>query len=303
MKMKSGEIIRNLRKELGMSQEVLAEKLSITPHQVSRMERSKTPPDIWYIMQMLELLGRPSEDFWMMYLGTNDYDGYLIYRNLRKSLRDNDGVNARKHLKQLEESAVCEKPFVRQAIAWARVRLNESLSGEEAIEEFYKVLRMSNPSFNEDKLDEQRLYYQEIWTLVSIASRSNKIGDREKAIYITESLLRNRENFKTSEDDKAIILPTLFFNLSNYYGKSDKIKDSLRTAEKGLVVCQENNNFRLIPELMLNIATSHRLMGEEERKYKPYLVRAYHCALGMGRGEIAAFIKKDAEDNFGIKEL
>ncbi|MCL2854521.1 MAG: hypothetical protein FWE21_02755 [Defluviitaleaceae bacterium] len=159
---------------------------------------------------------------------------------------------------------------------------------------------MSNPEFDESKIAEYRLQHQEIRILMSIAVRSNKIGDKDKAIYITEALINNRENLRTSEDDKASFLPALLFNLSNYLGQAGKIRESLQACDKGLEICREYNRFDLTPVLLHNKATNQRMLGEEERMYRTHLIRAYHSANAMGQFDVAEEVKKDAEESFGI---
>lgn len=55
--MKMGELIRSSRKEKGLTQKDVADKLGITDRAVSKWERGICAPDIAYIEELAEMLG------------------------------------------------------------------------------------------------------------------------------------------------------------------------------------------------------------------------------------------------------
>ena len=57
-----GEIISSLRKEKGMTQNDLAEKMNVTDKAVSKWERNLSCPDINSIPKLAEILGTSVED-------------------------------------------------------------------------------------------------------------------------------------------------------------------------------------------------------------------------------------------------
>jgi transcriptional regulator with XRE-family HTH domain len=303
MKINAGTLIKKIRGDLGLNQEEMADRLFINSRQLSRIETGEAKFDIWQLMSTLETLGYPSEDFWLVYLDSDDYDGYRIYRELRAALRDDDAKKASELLGSLQQNSVSEKPIVRQIIAWVEIKLNNDLSHEDELEELYKVLRMSKKNFEESKISEYKLNYTEIRILMAIAACCVYLEDKERAINIFESLVKSREKSRTSEEDRAIFFPVLLFNLSNLYGQAERVKESLKACEQGLAISKEYNNFRFVPRLLHNMASGLRLSGEEEQIYKPLLVRAYHCAYAMGQMGIAKTIKKEAKEKFGILEL
>ncbi|MCL2854520.1 MAG: helix-turn-helix domain-containing protein [Defluviitaleaceae bacterium] len=130
MKMYIGKMVKKLRSEMGMNQEELAGRLFMSNKRLSRIETDKAKVDVWQAIKILELAGQSFEDFWLMPLDSSDYDGYLIYRNLRKSLRDNNNAEAESFLEQFKKSPISKEPFAQQTIAWAEIRLNNNLSHE-----------------------------------------------------------------------------------------------------------------------------------------------------------------------------
>ena len=55
--MKTGQLIRDLRKEKGMTQKELADKLHITDRAVSKWERGLCAPEISLLEPLAEALG------------------------------------------------------------------------------------------------------------------------------------------------------------------------------------------------------------------------------------------------------
>jgi len=188
-------------------------------------------------------------------------------------------------------------------VSWAKVTLDKEISNEKALEKLYEALEISKPKFDESKLSDYRLNHQEISILLSISFHYSALGDKERAVYIAETLIENREKSRTTEEDRVVFFPALFFNLSNQYGQMGEIKKSMEACRRGLEISREYNNFRFVPGLLFNLASGLCLSGEEEQMYKPYVVRAYHCAYAMGEMKVARDIKRDAEEYFGILDL
>jgi len=300
MQINSGEIIRKIREDMGLSQGEMAARLFLEQKKISRIEKGTMSIDIWQLMQMLELLGYPSEDFWLLYLESEEYEGYRTYRLLKKQLWDNDFASARVTLTNIKQSPLAEQPLINQFLELASVMLDDGISDEDAIEKLYKALRLSSPDFDETKIAEYRLTYNEIYILISITSLLSKIGNKEKAISVTKAIIESRENSRTSEEDRAKLFPALMFNLSNFLGQSGKTKEALKVCNQAIEVCREHKKLDSVPQILLNIASCHHILGEQEHVYKTYLVRAYHAAYAHGENELGQRIKKYAEEDFGI---
>lgn len=303
MKVNTGAIIKKLRLDAGLTQVEMAEMLFVDTRQISRFESGDFKMDVWQLMSMLQIFGQPSDDFWLFFLDSEDYNGYRAYRKLKSDLRNENYDEATKSLELLEKSSVSTKRFVRQIVSWAKIYLDKELTNEEALVQLYEVLKVSKPEFDEEKLSDYRLNYQEMRILLHISVCYSAIGDKERAIYIAEALIESREKSRTSEEDRAVFFPVLFSNLSNHYGQIGELKKSMEVCRRGLEISREYNNFRFVPKLLLNLASCLCLLGEEEQIYKPHVVRAYHCAYAMGLTKVAKDIKRDAEEHFGITDL
>jgi len=289
-----------MRKDMGISQESLAEQLHISARHMARIESGNADMDIWQFMSMLELLGQPTEDFWLLYLDTKEYEEYRTYRCIKRLLHDRNFSEVRSILPQFEDSLLSKQFFIRQFIAYVKVKVDEEMSHEQAIEGLYEAMLMSKPDFNKNRISEYRLTYNEIGILVELAGRLAAAGERDKAIALTKTMIEGRENLRASDEDKAAILPALMSNLSSMLSRAKRYKESLAFCNRALEICREYHRHRFVPGILHIIANAYKALGEEEQVYKPYLVRAYHCAYAMGYNEFALAIKKDAEEDFGI---
>jgi len=110
MKINSGESIRKIRKEIGLSQEELAEQLFISVRQLARFESGEANMDILQFVSTMELLGHPTEDFWLLYLNSSEYDSYRDYKHLERQLKSGEISKM--------INTIAEKPPMYQTKTW-----------------------------------------------------------------------------------------------------------------------------------------------------------------------------------------
>jgi transcriptional regulator with XRE-family HTH domain len=303
MKTTNSDLIKNMRKEMNMSQEEMAEQLYISVRHLQRIESGQSDIEMWQIVSMLELMGRPTEDFWTLYLDTEEYNEYRMYRHLRTLLHVGKLVEVEELLPEFEKRELSQKLLPKQFIAYAKILLDKEISTKEAIEKLYEVIRMSKSNFDENKIITYRLTDNEINALIEIAGRFAELGDLDAAIAIQKAMIESSKKFIMSEEGKASALPTLMSNHSTVLGRAKRYKESLKCCEEALEISREHAKATHIPVLLKNMASCHRLLGEEEDIWLPLLRRAYHCAYALGKTEQAKRIKKSAEEDFGITNL
>ena len=93
---KMGELIRDSRKEKGLTQKDVADKLGITDRAVSKWERGICAPDIAYIEELAEMLGLTVAE---LIAG-----GKFSFENTVGELLDEDDINASRTVAQLFEN-------------------------------------------------------------------------------------------------------------------------------------------------------------------------------------------------------
>jgi len=300
MKANSSEIIKSMRKKMGLNQEEMAAQLFISVRQLARIEAGVAGMDVWQFITALELLGSPSEDFWLLYLDSGEYASYRDYRCLKRQLGNGDWSNAKNIITDIENGPLIKQPIVNQFVSYVKTAMDMTAPSEETISNLTKVMHMSKPNFDENKISECRMSYNEIYIALDIASCAATLGDHERAISMVQAMINSRENNKVSEEDKITIFPTLYFALAGAYKNAGRQKDALRACETAIDICREYNNLRRIPEMLFLVADCYHKLGEEEHVYKTHLVRAYHVAYGIGRNDTATSIKQDALKYYGV---
>ncbi|MCL2570934.1 MAG: helix-turn-helix domain-containing protein [Defluviitaleaceae bacterium] len=300
MKANSAEIVKKMRKEMGLSQEELAEQLFISVRQLARIEAGEAGMDVWQFITALELLGSPTEDFWLLYLDSGEYASYRDYKRLKRQLGNNDWSEARSIISDFEESALIRQPVVKQFVSYIKASIEMTAPSAESIEALLKVMYMSKPSFDERKISEYRMTYNEIQIALCIAGCLAAMEEHDRAISIVQSMINGRESNKVSEEDKIILFPSLYFALTCVLRGAGRYKEALRACIDAVDVCREYNNLKQIPEMLFYMADCYHRLGEEDHVYKTHLIRAYHVAYGIGRNDAAAVIKENALKYYGV---
>jgi tetratricopeptide (TPR) repeat protein len=176
----------------------------------------------------------------------------------------------------------------------------EAMLPAETMDSFREAMYMTKPDFEENKISEYRMSYNEMLIALAIAQCLSNGGEHDRAAYMVQSMLNSRENARASEEDKAILFPTLHYTLSNILNNAGRYKEALKACENAIEVCREYNNLRRMPEMLFCLAYCYHKLGEEEHIYKTHLLRAYHTAYAIGNNETALTIKKDALKYYGI---
>ena len=292
--------IRAMRVEMKFSQEKMAEHLDISIRQYQRMENGEADIDIWKFMVMLEKLGYPEEDFWLMYLNSKSYEEYRTYSKIKRLLREYKHDEIREILPDFEKKLSRKSTLIRHFVEVVKIKIDKEMDHREAVDKLLGLMGKLKKGFEENEIINYRLTYMQISTLISLAYRLSKLGEKDRAINILRNIADGRFKMNTSEADQATILPAIMSNLAIMLGRAGRIKECKEVTEQALKICRECDSFRQIPQLMYTQANCERMIGEEKRTYDYIVIRAYHTACAHGDFEYAQIIKKDAEKDFGI---
>jgi len=300
MKANSADIIKSMRKEMGLSQEEMAEQLFISVRQLARIEAGEAGMDIWQFITTLELLGSPTEDFWLLYLDSGEYASYRDYKRLKRQLGNDDWSEAKNIITDIEKGPLIKQPIVKQFVSYVKTSIEMTAPSSETIDALVRVMQISKPSFDESKISEYRMSYNEIHIALSMAGCLAVLEQHDRALSIVQSMINGRQNSRVSEEDKATLFPSLYFALSGVLRNVGRYKEALSACSNAVEACREFNNLKRIPEMLFWMADCYHKLGEEEHIIKTHLVRAYHVAYGIGRNDTAATIKENALKNYNI---
>jgi len=107
MQTNGGHLIKYLRKKNGVTQAQLAKKLFMTQGMLSNIEKGDAKLSIMDFKVAFAVLGVVTEDFWIVYLNEEEFEGYLLHKEIIQLLEG--GGEYCKNASHV--SYPCRKPF------------------------------------------------------------------------------------------------------------------------------------------------------------------------------------------------
>jgi len=192
----NGEIIRTIRKNLGLSQESFAEKIDISSRQVSRIENNETTLELWSFIKIAELLHLDSSDFWLLYLTTEEYEGYRKFKKLQRYFNQDRMEESIKMLNEIENNPISKVSHVEQTIKHMRIMvdyLKSDIGYKERLFRLYKII--SVPNFEEQNIEIYQLNQNDMKILNHIAVIYCNNNQLSRGMHIFDNpFLRRRHN-------------------------------------------------------------------------------------------------------------
>ena len=301
MQYKGGSIIKNLRKDMGISQEELAKRLSMSQRQLSRVENGEAELDwLEFTLAFQALLGLFNTDFWIMYLDYDEFLGYRQYQSIREHIKNGLSQEARAALTSLEQSPLVKQPFMAQFVLAMGFILDE-MDDESRKRGLYEALSMSIADFDISKIDSYAFNYNEVLIINELALVHSRTGSLGLAIDMLYSICNGAKakRLRVSKTDEKLLYPMPMVNLyrllilEGRYGEAASICET--ALESGLNV----TNLRFHPESTYALALCLKHMGKPQDDYLPLLRRAYHGACGLGQNELAKEVKEAYNEAIG----
>lgn len=305
----NGEIVRKIRKRLGMTQAEFAEKLDVSEKTISRIENNNYKSgeyglSISKFAKMLELAGIPDSEFWLLYLTTEEYEGYKTYKKVQRFFDQDRMEESVLLLEELEKNPITENPIVKQSIEHMKIVVETTFNDTPVAEidhvgvlrKLYKLLGVSY--LQEARLLSEPLTQTEIKILNHIGIILYWKGEQARAMRLYESLYKARDRFQFSEEDDNKILPVIMVNLATYLMRNGKYNESLELATSALKFCKDSEELWSLPTVLRLTATLSKEMGKPIEEYKPTVLQAYYSAKAIGRELLAKGIYDEFSDLF-----
>lgn len=295
MKSNVGEIIRNLRKNLEVSQEELANRLFMDRGKLSRIESGEGNFTVDEFCMAFFVLGIATEDFWIAYLTWEEFEGYRVYRKIREFLKRDKIEDARDIFPLFKENPLAAHSFMRQFVNFLDILLNTELSENQKITEFCNILEVGD-DFSVTKICEYRPGYTDLLILNEISlsySRSDKTECQEKAIKILTSIAKNIDNFCITLEEKTLILPkpqVCLYKLLMNRGEYEKAADICKNV---LALAKIHRSQYVLPVTTYSLGVCYHKTGKSKEEYMPLLITAYHAARCIEQHEFANRIRKE----------
>ena len=293
MKYKGGSIIKNLRSNMGISQEELAKRLHISQRELSRVESGKKELDWLEFILAFGALGHFSDNFWIMYLDYEEFTDYLQYQSIRKHFANNRLAEARDEFSKFRESQLAKHDFMRQFTMACGFILG-AMDDDRRMQGLYDALNISIFGFDVTKIESYGFNYNEIIIVNELALVHSRLGNAEIAIDMLQGIAVGLESkrLRISHQEKEMIFPAPLVNLFRLLVQTNRYDEAVNICRIALDIGRELYIFHFHPETTFALAISLMHTGKPQDEYLPLLVRAYHGACGIGQTELAAKIKE-----------
>jgi len=298
-----GEVLRELRKQKGLTQEELAGERDKS--NLSRVERGKQSLSRTQLETYLDRLGYDLTYFLHHVLDDAEFNVYSLRDELDNHVSNFDYVKAKEVIARIEDKQnntyFKDGPhlqFLLKNKAWICMYEDP----QNAHDMLQDAIRITIQDFDEARIESYLLARYDIEVINLLASTTHLLGNTDSAILILKLLANNVRNRGINPYEKARSLTLILHNLSIFYGSMKRYEDALELCEEAICIGQENRCYGLLPRVLYN--KGYSLFHLEKKEESLIFLRdAYHTSRAFGLYELADTIKAKAKDNFGMDTI
>ena len=292
MIMPGGEIIKQLRKNIGVSQKELADKLFMTQQKLSKVEAGEQELNMMEFLVAFEVLGIHTRDFWIMHLNYEEFEGYFQYIKIRDYLAHGNLDEVRRIYTQFCKNPLTRHPFMSQFIGFLQVKLSDDEDAEK-IDLLYHLLAISIKDFKDSEIKDHYLTYCEVLIINEIATLLAGEGQVDRAILLLNGIYENRDNLRITPVERYRLFPRPMITLYRLLMKKAEYERAAEIGEYVLDHCRQYTNFTCAPRVTYDLAVCYHKMGKEPQVYRPMIKLAYYTARAIEQHELAEKINKE----------
>lgn len=293
-----GEIIKNRREELNISQDELCEGI-LDRTALSRIENGKAECRKYVAEVLLERLNLPMEFYYASY-SKKGIEQLKIKNQIKDAIRMREYDTLAELLEkglQFNDDSKLYQQFILRSKATYIIYVEKDLP--KAREILLDALKIMHPFFDIDNISKP-LFSEDILILNTFANTYSQEINYEKAINIFKILVDIVKSKSNDNIDSIRTLIMLEYNLSRVLGRADYYKECLAFSEEAIELSIRSGTMTYLGELFMNKA--YALCSIHSRKEEGIL--ALKDALTFNRltnrHETVEIIKKDAKSLFGI---
>ena len=259
-----GEIIYNLRKKAGLTQEALADGIC-SPISISRIENGKQMPSGKVLEQLLERLGTG------VYQLCNVYYESEQQASLRRSLDEiedqissGDLTSARTALQELSAKKMDSASLQHIKMLFAAISMKDGTADESIEIELENALRLTRPGIDLNDCRGELFSPTEVNILVMLTNAKYSDGKVLEAIRLGEEVMfaLDRNQSRLSEFNTFQI--NLAHNLSQYLLSEKRYDEALLYAKKAEELSIRGTEQFMLPEIEFTIAQILDNMGKSQ---------------------------------------
>ena len=301
-----GEIIKQRRQELGITQAELCEGIC-EPPTLSRIENKKQTPTRNVLNALLQRLGISDDRFYAALTAEEITIKQLsseINRNIIRYERalpeEEDDIRGKilSLLKDFEEIVEEDDTYSKQFIIGSDVIIggpHGDYTAQQKLDKLVEAIKLTHPSFDMNELEEGLYSYDEVKLINQIANIYSETDERQKSIAIRKALL---DNIDRRFDD--LPSPLLYKSMITYgYARDlliiNEYEKTRQIAEEGRRIAAAAGFSQLLPGFIMMIAECDYNLGNMENS-KELFIETYYLSkavLDNADAQIAAATLKE----------
>lgn len=298
-----GALVKKLRKELKLTQEAFADRVSVSVKTLYRIESNKSDIDVFQFMDMLRIFDKPLEDFFLMFLDSQEYRDYKIYIDAIVHLVAFNADKFFETMDGLQGSPLLSRPDVQQQMAYVAYKKKVMARSDgqndftlEDLDGLLEIIRITIKDFDT----------KAVASYLFAGIEESVIGVIAAALYSSPAHIKEAIALITAMQGQDRLVPASSVALVYWQGRlvlsyfsAKMYHEALDLALEVSKRCVKENYLDNIPNFYRIIACCYKHLGEDETKYKPYILRAYYTLQLIGHDAGIGLIRTNVKDELG----
>lgn len=298
-----GEVIRQRRIELGLTQEELCEGI-YEPPTMSRIETGRQTPSRTKLNVLLQRLGLPDDRYYAL-LSDNE----TKIADLQKEIVSCNVLGKEKKglemINELEEIADPQDTTIQQFILRSKVILGKLENGEikpysfeQKLEILFQAIHLTSPRFNIEEIDRGLYGLDEVKVINQIALTYSRNDEHKKAIDIYYQLLRYIKKHFQNILQSGGLLPLVCYNYARELDLVKRYEDALEITQLGWQACVQYGQYRNLPVIIALMAECYHFLNDDNKSIE-YYRQAYYIHKAIGNEKSIGVIMSETKKYFG----
>ena len=305
VKVFGGALIKKYREERGITLEELSDDIChfTTLH---RIEKGDQSPNIFVFTRLVQRLGFESEKFFIGAFTRTEIDFFNLYYEAEALIMGGKFDEAIPKIDTLEKAGfdlgkVGGDKIREQMILVLKFNISQG-NNEDPISRIVAIqnaLRLTISNFNEEKISNYMLSYDEIALLNMLATAHGDAGNPDKEIDVLQQAKKSIDKYYLDKYEKSRVYTLTLFNLSSALGYAERHSDALEICDIAIKYCVEHKRLYLLPHLKFNKACALFYSGDKS-KYRQLATDAIHTLINNEDFKDATERIKIAEEKLGL---
>lgn len=291
-----GEIIYNLRKKAGLTQEALADGIC-SPISISRIENGNQMPSGKVLEQLLERLGTGTYQLCNVYY-ENEYQA-----SLRRSLDEisaqvssGDLALARTALQELSAKKMDSANLQYTKMIFAAIGMKDGTAGESIEMELINALYLTKPGIDFDDCRGELFSPTEVNILVMLITAKYMAGKNLEAIRLGGEIMFALDRNQSRLSEYKVLQINLAHNLSQILQGLNRYDEALLYAKKAEELSVQGTEQFMLPEIEFGIAQILNNMGKPQESRARMEALIPYMRL-IGKSQMADLVQEYLDEN------